>query len=113
MGYQQSHDDDDDKNTEIDLIWNDETTRSKAAKMILFDQLTRNCFRRQKETYAYDDQGFKEARELAEVYLQGEHNIPVPYIFFANVCLTHSELLADHTLFYEVLEKIQKEGTAP
>ena len=40
----------------------------KVAKMLLFDQLARNCFRWEDEAFAYDIHSLKVARDLGEMY---------------------------------------------
>ena len=102
-----------------DSMWaNERSVEVKVAKMLLFDQLARNCFRRQSEAFAYDCHGFRVAKELGELFVRNESSTPDDfysgaYCCFIIVCLTHSEDIGMHRLAFKVLEKIMAAGTAP
>lgn len=45
--------------------WDDDPVDARVAKLILFDQLTRNCFRGTPRAFAYDDKALALARRMA------------------------------------------------
>jgi uncharacterized protein (DUF924 family) len=111
--------------SDSESLWNDtDASRSnksnievKAAKMILFDQLARNCFRTEEEAFAYDVHSFEIARDLGEMYANGE-DVPSDfltgaYCFFIVVILGHSEDILDHKLSLKVYNKVMEDNNVP
>lgn len=82
------------------------------SRLILCDQLSRNCFRGEAEAFAYEHVAIGAARSVAEAALaslkhgmicpQGE--IYPPYLSFCATAIMHSESLSDHELAVEVIE---------
>lgn len=110
-------DDDESLWNEIDASSNKINSDVKAAKMLLFDQLSRNCFRCEEEAFAYDVHSFKVARDLGEMYTNGE-DLPSDfltgaYCFFIVVCLGHSEDILDHKLSLKVYNKVMEDENVP
>ena len=83
------------------------------AKIVLFDQLSRNCFRGTEEAYAYDHLSQPLARDLSK-YALDKDNEKKDYSFtgemygcYGNFCiltLMHSETLEDHELALKLVE---------
>lgn len=109
-------------------VWNDTTDvsskisiQAKAAKLILFDQLTRNCFRGEEEAYAYDDHGLKVARDLGEMYtnhIDSGEDVPHDFLtgaysFHIVTALMHSEEMLDHKLALNVYLKTMEDESVP
>ena len=65
----------------------------QVAKMILFDQLTRNCFRGTPRAFAYDDKALALARSMAGDAALVD-SLPPAVIHFLVSPLLHSETLA-------------------
>merc|ERR1711982_291700 len=92
------------------------TVDSKMAKIVLFDQLSRNCFRGTDEAYAYDYLAQPLARNLADYALNNNDNDQKDsttatsgemYGIYGNFCiltLMHSETPEDHELALDLIE---------
>ena len=79
-----------------DPAWTAEPDAS-IAKVILFDQLTRNCFRGTDRAFAYDGAALELSRRLAkDTKLVNE--LPASVLHFIGSPFLHSESLADHDL---------------
>ena len=73
----------------------------KVAKMILFDQITRNCFRGTPRAFAYDDKALDLARSMANDPALVA-TLPAAVMHFLVSPLLHSETLADQDLALKV-----------
>eukprot|EP00978_Attheya_sp_CCMP212_P012648 scaffold31649_cov53-Attheya_sp.AAC.3 len=87
--------------TDDDILW--ESVDGKIARVILCDQLSRNCFRGTDEAFAYDDTSLLLARELTSKTISETYNrddssgeIYPSYISVLVTTLMHSEDLVDH-----------------
>lgn len=79
-----------------------ETSEGTMAKLILADQLSRNCFRGTQEVFHYDQIGFGIVRHL---FKSGEFKDFQPgcYLWFLS-SLVHSEALEDHEIADKVMQ---------
>mmetsp|Transcript_52126 Transcript_52126/g.126363 ORF Transcript_52126/g.126363 Transcript_52126/m.126363 type:complete len:304 (-) Transcript_52126:14-925(-) len=80
------------------------TPNGMIARIILFDQLSRNAFRKKKEAFAYDKEAIELSRELFNNDMV--KGFPTNAIHFAAMPLMHSEELKDHDLFIKGFEGI-------
>eukprot|EP00934_Nitzschia_sp_Nitz4_P006579 Nitzschia sp. Nitz4//scaffold126_size65214//7803//8597//NITZ4_006146-RA/size65214-processed-gene-0.85-mRNA-1//-1//CDS//3329534659//6569//frame0 len=91
--------------------WND-TVDGIVGQMLLCDQLSRNCFRGTDEAYQYDSVGQELSLKLIEELQKDdtERSVPgefyPPFIAFALLPMIHSEVIRNHELSLEVLEKV-------
>jgi uncharacterized protein (DUF924 family) len=106
-------------------VWNDAHTgrfnktiiQVKVAKMLLFDQLARNCFRWEDEAFAYDAHSLKVAIDLGEMYTNTDSTsegvsddfLTIAYCFSIITCLTHSEDILNHELALKVYNKAMED----
>ena len=79
----------------------------KVAKLILFDQLTRNCFRGTPRAFACDDKALALAREMASEPSVVDVHAPA-VVHFLTSPLIHSEDLADQDLALAVNDKLMR-----
>lgn len=95
------------KTTDDNDKW-ESTIDGKAAKIILTDQLARNCFRGTSEAFAYGETSLRLAREVGGYALSEEPEnmgeVYGCYAYFCTVALMHSELLADHDIAMKMIE---------
>lgn len=95
-----------------DCAW--DSIDGKAARLILFDQLARNCFRATDEAFAYDGLARDLSKDIASAALsdnndsnrskEGDLRVPTQYAVFITLCLMHSEDVTDHELAFNVLD---------
>lgn len=80
---------------------------SSIAKIVLFDQLARNCFRGTPKAFAFDAQALVISRALC-VDPGVIDQIGAAAVHFITSPLMHSELLEDHDLALEVNSRLAK-----
>jgi len=91
------------------LDWED-TVDNKIARILLCDQLARNCFRGTDEAFAYDHISLAHTKELVHHALHPSEDVSFRgeiYGFYGYVCaivLMHSEDAKDHELSLDFLE---------
>jgi uncharacterized protein (DUF924 family) len=90
---------------QTDNEYNWDNVDGKLAKLILFDQISRNAFRGTDEAFEYDTLSLEIARELAAKSLSDEPSFFASYNFFLVVALMHSENLEDHQLGAQCIDK--------
>jgi len=78
------------------------TPKGMLARIIMFDQLTRNAFRKQKEAFAYDEEAATLSRRMINEGMLSD--LPNSAAMFACMPMMHSEALSDHDLFQEGLK---------
>mmetsp|Transcript_66974 Transcript_66974/g.139579 ORF Transcript_66974/g.139579 Transcript_66974/m.139579 type:complete len:214 (-) Transcript_66974:240-881(-) len=83
-----------------------ESEHGKLAKIILFDQLSRNAFRGTPEAFAFDEEAMKLSRSI---FPGSVLEWPEPMMQFAGMPLMHSEALADQdTLLTELKRRLAR-----
>lgn len=101
-------------------VW--DSVDGKMARVILTDQLSRNCFRGNDEAYMYDDVAIVLARELAGMALtqndgevesgsEPKQEIYITYAAILSLALSHSEDTSDHATSVSLVEWAQ--STSP
>ncbi|CAB9527720.1 Bacterial protein of unknown function (DUF924) [Seminavis robusta] len=88
--------------------WNS-SVNGRMAQMILFDQVSRNAFRRTNQAFAYDTLALEHARVLTRAYLgQGDCTLEgvfyPPFLMFMSTPFIHSEEIEDHKMALELLD---------
>lgn len=79
--------------------------KGKIAKLILCDQLSRNCFRGNDEAFFYDDISLSLANDLAQMALRDDEEWIPSYTFFLTLSFMHSEDIQDHEVADRLLRK--------
>lgn len=87
---------------ESPLSWN--SVQGQLAQLILFDQLTRNCFRGKPEAFAHDEKSLHVARRLARLAFEDHPGYFSSFTFFLVLAFQHSEKLPDHELGLRVID---------
>lgn len=82
-----------------------DSVNGKVSRLILCDQLARNCFRGTDEAFAYDHVALEIAKDLALIALSEDPEFYGSYTFFLVLAFMHSEDLEDHKMGRLVLEK--------
>ena len=77
------------------------------AKIILWDQIARNCFRWTAKAFEFDDKALELARTMARDDDLVE-KLPPAYVHFVCSPFTHSERIEDHDLGFHVYEGLAK-----
>ena len=90
---------------DADPNWIADKQLSDVAKMILFDQLPRNCFRGTPRAFAYDHIALALARNLSRDDAVVD-SLPPAVIHFLVSPLIHSEGLADQDLALQVNDRL-------
>lgn len=87
--------------------------KGKVAKLILCDQLSRNCFRGTDEAFLYDDKSLVLANNLADSAFKDDENWMPSYTFFLVLAFMHSENIQDHEVADKLLQKAMDESWCP
>jgi len=82
--------------------WEEEGGNGRLARIILFDQLSRNAFRGTPEAFAYDEAAVKLARACLK---EDFSDTPISVLQFSLMPLMHSELLSDQEALISKLEE--------
>jgi uncharacterized protein (DUF924 family) len=77
----------------------------KIALIILFDQVTRNVFRKTEKAYAYDHIALKYTKDLLHFFDNFDFCIKLTLL----LCLIHSENLDDHEFVWEKIKILHKD----
>eukprot|EP00536_Pseudo-nitzschia_multiseries_P003189 jgi/Psemu1/301810/fgenesh1_kg.47_\ len=83
------------------------TTDGRFARILLCDQLSRNCFRGTEEAFQYDDVALRMAKEMASEALSNgpsSNEIYGMYAYILTLPLMHSECIPDHELCLNLVE---------
>jgi len=96
------------------------TVDGRFARILLCDQLSRNCFRGTDEAFQYDDVALELAREMATEALESDspssavpadkNEIYGTYASVLSLPLMHSESLSDHHLGLDLIEWGRKQS---
>jgi uncharacterized protein (DUF924 family) len=87
--------------------------KGKVAKLILCDQLSRNCFRGTDEAFFYDNTSLTLANDLAELAFKEDEDWMPSYTFFVVLAFMHSENIHDHEVADKLLKKAMSESWCP